>query len=321
MAKVNRESITTVTLYTGSKGRESCICKCPNCSQRTRDEQYQGTLEQAEEMFELLPNLKEVYTFGNPDVAVDTEFCNKIFHMAIEKNIMVSACTSGVGGKKTLEKLFDGILTNDVKKISFSFDSCSDLEMSIYKGILYPFEAAVAGLSWAINKGYNVGVQPTIWSSNAKDVKKLMEYFVKLGVMTFTFHIGSIEHGVHSSNHKHITKEDMASVLRQIDEVVSDNPNLKVRCPSFFNFGDSDQFHHCQNPSKANELLLFFEKEGIRATNVPIVSEFRSDVSWILGHEIDLPEIKVVNGMCPYSKKLTGGIETQCRYQSRYWNW
>lgn len=321
MAKVNRESITTVTLYTGSKGRESCICKCPNCSQRTRDEQYQGTLEQAEEMFELLPNLKEVYTFGNPDVAVDTEFCNKLFHMAIERNIKVSACTSGVGGKRTLEKLFDGISPENVKRLSFSFDSDSETGMSVYKGIKYPFETAVEGLCFAISEGYNVRVQPTIWSSNSQNVKKLMEFFIELGVTCFRFHIGSIEHGVHSPNHKHITKEELTNVLNQIDEVVSNNPYLKVRCPSFFNLGDSDQYHHCQNPSKANELLLFFEKEGIRATNVPIVSEFRSDVSWILGHEIDIPEIKVVNGICPYSKKLTGGIETQCRYQSRYWNW
>ena len=143
MAKVNRESITTVTLYTGSKGRESCICKCPNCSQRTRDEQYQGTLEQAKVMFDLLPNLKEVYTFGNPDVAIDTDFCNELFHMAIKRNIMVSACTSGVGGKRTLEKLFDGISSEKVKRLSFSFDSDSELGMSTYKGINYPFENAV----------------------------------------------------------------------------------------------------------------------------------------------------------------------------------
>ena len=321
MAKVERNKVTNVTLYTGGNGRESCYCNCPGCSQKERNQRYQGTIEQATEMLDLLPNLEELYVFGNPDVAVDTSFCNRIFRMAIERGIHVSACTSGVGGKKTLKTLLEGIPANMVNKLSFSFDSVHSEDMDIYKGIRYPFETAIEGLSWAISNGYHVRVQPTIWQSNCLKVEELMEYFIKLGVDRFRFHMGSIEHGVPSDKHNHVTVDEMKKVHSQIDNVVNRHPDIKVRCPSFFWLGDSSQYHHCQHPSEAKDLLVFFSKEGIRATITPIVAEFTSDVTWILGQEIDFPEIKIEGDMCPFSKLLTGGISSQCRYQSRLWNW
>ena len=74
------EKVEELTLYTGTYGRRRCTCSCIGCTQESygrRHKDYQGTLEKINVIVKKLPNLKNAYILGNPDVSVDTEFCNK----------------------------------------------------------------------------------------------------------------------------------------------------------------------------------------------------------------------------------------------------
>lgn len=77
---VGLEKVTDLTLYTGTYGKEKCSCNCIGCTQDgyiKGKKPYQGTIEQIKEIIKKLPNLENAYLLGNPDVSVDTEFCNK----------------------------------------------------------------------------------------------------------------------------------------------------------------------------------------------------------------------------------------------------
>ena len=135
MPIISLSNIEYVTLYTGNNGSDGCTCKCPCCSQRGRTRFYQGNLAQAIEMFEKLPNMKQLYVFGNPDVTVDTNLCHEIIKEAVKRDIHVCFSTSGVGGVYTLQKMLKDIPCELVDYVSFSFDGTTKEEMSFAKGI------------------------------------------------------------------------------------------------------------------------------------------------------------------------------------------
>ena len=89
MLQIKLSDITHVTLYTGNNSPWYCTCSCPCCSQRKREQKYQGTINQANTFFNMLPNLKQLYIFGNPDPSVDSDFCYRIIKMAIDRGIHI----------------------------------------------------------------------------------------------------------------------------------------------------------------------------------------------------------------------------------------
>ena len=274
MPVIHLDRIEYVTLYTGDNGSMHCTCKCPCCSQKGRKRHYQGTIKQALEMFEKLPNMKQLYLFGNPDVTVDPNFCNVVMKEAIKRNIHVCFSTSGIGGKTILEKVVEGIPTTMVDYISFSFDGTTKQEMSFAKGIFYPMEKALKGLEWALNNGYAVKVQPTLWSYNYKKAGEIIGFFRHEGVKWFTFHIGSLESGIFLSSHQQLTPEQINAVHEQIAKIVKKYNDIKVRCPIIYmECGINEpQKWYCMHPDRVKELMVIFAEKEIKATHVPMAS-------------------------------------------------
>lgn len=324
MAVIYLDRIEHVTLYTGNNGSAYCTCKCPCCSQKGRNRHYQGTIKQAIKMFEKLTNMKQLYLFGNPDVTVDADFCHTVIEEAVRRNIHICFSTSGVGGKKVLEKLLKGIPTEMVDYISFSFDGTTKQEMSFAKGIDYPMERALEGLEWALKKGYTVKVQPTLWSYNYTKAEEIINFFSTKGVNWFTFHIGSLETEFGLPSHRHLTPEQIKEVHNQIDKAIGkSNHTIKAKCPIIYmECGENEpQKWYCMQPEKAKKLLVIFTEKGIRATHVPMASFFNENFGFYLENDNpNIPEIPE-NGICPFGKKLSGKDDTCCRYVSKYWNY
>ncbi len=325
MSVVNLKNIENVTLYTGNNGTDYCTCKCPCCSQKGRDRHYQGTMEQANVMFEKLPNLKQLYVFGNPDVTVDTTFCSYLLNEAVKRNIHVCFSTSGVGGEKVLMKLLEGIPPEMVDYVSFSFDGTTKEEMSFSKGISYPMEKALRGVEWTIENGYIPKIQPTLWSYNFQNVERIIEFFVNKGIKWFTFHIGSLESEVYLPTHKHLTPSQVKSVHDQINKAVNKYTDIRVKCPIIYpECGEDDKGKwHCTHPKSAKALLVIFSEDGVKATHAPIAGLLEEQLFMfrLEDQNIEVPTVSESRTTCPFSKKLSGRDNTICRYVSRYWNY
>ena len=97
-------------------------------------EEYQGNLEQIQKIIEKLPNLEEAYILGNPDVSVDTEFCNLAAKEFIKRGKKVMFSTSGYNGVKVIKKLIQEIDPNNIKYISYSIDSLDNEKLQFLKG-------------------------------------------------------------------------------------------------------------------------------------------------------------------------------------------
>ena len=273
MAIFKTSEITNLTIYTGEKGKESCICKCPACSQSGSICNYQGTKEQQDELLRIFPNLKQLYILGNPDPCVDTKYCNTLSKKAIDNGSKVCYSTSGVGGVNTLKDLLDGIKPCDVDYLSFSIDSIDKEKMNLLKGIKYPFDYAIDGIKWAMNKGYKIKIQPTLWSCNYMDAYSLVDYFSKMGVDYFSFHVGSIEKA-NIPTHQHLTEEQIKNVHMNLDKI-SKIHNVHICCPVIYpSLGINDDTRwYCMHPENNRAWLVFLRRDGIYGTNTPIASE------------------------------------------------
>lgn len=324
MSFVNTNNIRYVTLYTGQQGQEACVCKCPCCTQSPKNTRYQGTEIQIDELLEGFPSLEQLYILGNPDPAVDSAFCNLVARKATKKGTHVAFSTSGAGGKKVLEKLLSGLAPEMVDYVSFSIDTVNQERMCMLKGIYYHWDYAMEGIQWAMDSGYTVKVQPTLWSSNYLDVDGIIDYFVPMGVKWFTFHIGSLESEVQLPTHRHLRASEVSLVHDHIDDAVKKYPNLKVRCPVVFpSCGEDDlSKYYCMNVHRCQELMVTFTSDGIECTHAPIASGFSSVFSFKLGEPALVPELHE-NTFCPFASRLVGnkGITTYCRFVCKTWNY
>jgi len=318
------DRVEYVSLYTGNNGSGACTCKCPCCSQKGKERRYQGTINQLFELFENLPNLKQLYIFGNPDVTVDTKFCHDVIKEAVNRNIRVCFSTSGIGGEKVLIKLLDNVPKKMIDYISFSFDAITEEEMSFMKGIKYPMKKALSGLEWAIENGYTVKIQPTLWSCNYDQAGEIITFFRNKGVKWFTFHIGSLESEINLPSHQHLSPEQIKNVHEQICEAVRNHNDIKVRCPIIYSECGNDEPNkwYCMHPERAKELLVTFTENGIEATHSPMASNYKEDLSFYINKNLpiltdSIPE----SNFCPYSYNLAKRTDTCCRYVSKYWNY
>ena len=321
MERFSTSDITNVTIYTGEKGKEYCVCKCPVCSQQGCAYNYQGTNEQQDSLFRIFPNLKQLYIFGNPDPAVDTEYCNTLSLKAIDKGSNVCYSTSGVGGIYTLERLLKDVKPENVDYISFSIDSTDKEKMNLLKGINYPYEKAIDGIKWAMDKGYKVKIQPTLWSCNYMDAYTIIDTFAKMGVDHFSFHIGSVERA-NIPTHQHLTEEQIKNVHMNIDNI-SKIHNVHISCPVIYpsvGFTDNSRWY-CMHPENNRAWLVFLRRDGIYGTNVPVMSEIDPKYTFKLeeGKDVYIEKLPV-GEYCPISKITTGNPKTLCRYIAKKWN-
>ena len=323
MPKIKLSDVTNVTLYTGDNSPWYCTCSCPCCSQRKREQHYQGEINQGNTLFNMLPNLKQLYIFGNPDPSVDTDFCHQIALMAMSKGIHVCISTSGIGGKYTYQRLLKGIPTSIVDYVSVSIDTVDEEKLCTLKGRKYSLMKSVDGINWLLSNGYNVKIQPTLWSSNFLDVEELMEYFIHIGVYWFTFHIGSLESGISLPTHGHLTSDELKNVHETIQRVVNRHKNkITVRCPIIYpELWDNDESKWYCMKEFVSEIMVTFTKKGIKGTHVPMSSLFNENLSFYFEEGRDVIELPTLEkkDICPISKELSGKSETICRYVSRYW--
>lgn len=325
MPTIKLNYVTNVTLYTGDNSPWYCTCSCPCCSQRKREQRYQGTMTQANTLFNMLPNLKQLYIFGNPDPTVDVDFCHQLMKISVSKGINVCTSTSGIGGIDFYEKLLRGIPSSIVDYVSVSIDTVDEQKLSILKGRHYSLQKSIEGIKWLLENGYIVKIQPTLWSSNFNDVEELMEYFIHIGIHWFTFHIGSLESGISLPTHQHLTIEELKNVHDTIQRVIDrhKNEHIIVRCPVIYPelWHNDDSKWYCMKSSTISELMVAFTEKGIKATNVPMASLINEEFFFYFEEgrdEIQLPTIKK-EGVCPISNELSGSSKTLCRYVSRYW--
>ena len=324
MPKIKLSNITHVTLYTGDNSPWYCTCSCPCCSQRKREQHYQGTLEQATKFFNTLPNLKQLYIFGNPDPSVDVDFCHEVMKMAMEKNINICVSTSGIGGKNIYEKLLRGISSSVVDYISVSIDTVDEHKLCILKGRHYSFQKSIKGIQWLLDNSYNVKIQPTLWSSNFQDLEELMEFFIHMGIYWFTLHIGSLESNVSLPTHRHLNVDELKSVHQTIQRVVNRHKteHIKVRCPVIFPellFEDNSKWY-CMKKN-INEIMVTFTEKGIKGTHVPMSSLINTNLAFYFEEGKDIVELPTLEkkSICPISKELSGINKTICRYVSKIW--
>ena len=318
MEQLDINKVKLIALYTGNKGYAHCPCKCPCCSQKGVAGDYQGNISQIEKLLECFTGLKQLYFFGNPDPVVDSEFCNHASKLAIEKGINVCYSTSGIGGDSMLKKLLNGISPENVDYISFSIDSVNAKKMNMLKGITFPWERAIEGITWAISNGYNVKIQPTLWFSNYMDVYSIIDYFANMGVKRFSFHVGSIETN-DLKTHNHLNYVQIKEVHEQIN-LVTKKHKVHVECPIIYRECGENNIHkwYCMNPKECYNWLVFLRKNGVFATHVPIMSEFDEKFCFDITKPIMVEKIEK-NEYCPLSEK-TAKTKTLCRYISKTWN-
>ena len=191
------KKVKVLTLYTGTYGRKKCTCSCIGCTQENygrRHEDYQGTIEQIKVIIEKLPNLEDAYILGNPDVSVDTKFCNMAAKEFVKHGKKVMFSTSGYNGIGVVKELTKGIHAKDIKYISYSVDTIENQRLKYLKGTKnISIDQIDEAIQYCINNKIKVKIQPTLWELNQDDYKDIIKHYSEYGIDWYTFHAGSFE--------------------------------------------------------------------------------------------------------------------------------
>lgn len=307
-----KTSVKSLTLYTGTHGYKGCTCKCRFCTQKFlfNVPSYQGTSEEIERIIKALPNLEDVYILGNPDISVDTEFCNHAAKMFIEADCKVMFSTSGIGGKRTMEKLLNGLPPSKVKYVSFSVDSLNKETIRFLKGVNLPLDRIEEGIEYCIQNNFPVKIQPTLWSVNQNEIESIVRYFFsKYGIKWFTFHFGSLE-TYRGTENLHVSSDNIRRIhekVKQLQQIYG----LDVKMPmNMLNKTEYRFFHenyttHCQD-KHPRDIQVWMTHKGLKASYCPIFSTVYPEDS-----VFDLEsEDKIAPGMdckmCPVQKQTLG---------------
>lgn len=289
------EKVEDLTLYTGTYGKDKCTCKCIGCTQDgviKNKEPYQGNLEQIHKIIEKLPNLKNAYLLGNPDVSVDTKFCNTAAKEFIKNGISVMFSTSGFGGIRTIKKLVTGINPEYIKYISYSVDTISEDKMHYLKGTNKISLAQIEeSIEYCIENKIPVKIQPTLWECNQEEYKDIINYFYnKFDIKWYTFHAGSFEA---LKNKKvplqHIEPIKWKEIVQNIQEIAKEK-KLKIVLPRIFLNQEEIEKEggniHTYCSNGGNGLQIWLEKEGIRCTYCPLLAEIHPEFTFGIEEEV-----------------------------------
>lgn len=263
---VGLEKVTDLTLYTGTYGKEKCSCNCIGCTQDgyiKGKKPYQGTIEQIKVIIKKLPNLENAYLLGNPDVSVDTEFCNKAAKEFIKNNINVMFSSSGFKAYSVIKKLTEGLDTKYISYMSYSIDTLDEEKMSYLKGTKkLDLKEIDKAIEFCIENGIPVKIQPTLWEINQDDYYDIIEYYYdKFGIKWFTFHAGSFES---LKNKKiplnHVKPQNWKRIVKDIEEIAKQK-NLKIVLPRIFL--NQEEMNLCQKT-----IHTYCANRGNRITNL-----------------------------------------------------
>ena len=311
MDKVNLlNKVEELTLYTGTYGRKKCTCSCIGCTQESygkKHKDYQGTIEQIKTIIQKLPNLKNAYILGNPDVSVDTEFCNKAAKEFIKHGKKVMFSTSGYNGLEVIKKLTKEIDSDKINYISYSIDTIDNSKLQYLKGNKnINIEEINKAIKYCLNKNITVKIQPTIWEINQEDYKDIIDYYSKMGIKWFTFHAGSFESLKENEIPlKHVEPRKWIEIVKEINRLAI-RKNLKIKAPKIFlkdnewkNYKENNKVY-CQNGGKG--LQIWMQENGLKATFCPVLSEVMENFTFDL--EKEEPKIlDVKNNNCTVCSK------------------
>ena len=298
MDKVNLlEGVQELTLYTGTFGRKKCTCSCIGCTQESygkKHKDYQGKLEDIKVIIKKLPNLKNAYILGNPDVSVDTEFCNKAAKEFIKAGKKVMFSTSGYDGLNVVKKLTEGLEAKDINYISYSIDTIDNKKLQYLKGNKdINIEEIDEAIKYCLDKKIVVKIQPTIWEINEDEYKEIIDKYSGMKIEWFTFHAGSFESlQGRDIPLKHVNPRKWMEIVKEINREAI-RKNLKIKAPKIFL--DNKEFEkyekenkvYCQNGGKG--LQIWMQEDGLKATFCPVLSEVMPEFTFDL--EKDAPKI------------------------------
>lgn len=279
MDKINLlEKVKMLTLYTGTFGKKMCTCSCVGCTQSSYDyKDYQGNLEQVKIINEKLQNLEDAYILGNPDVSVDTEFCNSAAKEFIKYGKKVMFSTSGYNGLEVIKKLTKDIDSKDIKYISYSIDTIDDKKLQLLKGNKnMTIQKIDEAIKYCIENNITVKIQPTLWEINQDDYKQIIEHYSKIGIKWFTFHAGSFE--VLRDKKlviNHIKPEKWREIVKKIDNIANEK-DLKIKAPRIFLDNEEHTEYqkekklYCQNGG--HNIQIWLQEDGVKATFCPILA-------------------------------------------------
>ena len=293
------DDVEELTLYTGTYGRKRCTCSCIGCTQESygrKHKDYQGNITQIKTIIEKLPNLKNAYILGNPDVSVDTKFCNEAAKEFIKSGKKVMFSTSGYNGLEVIKKLTEGIDAKDINYISYSIDTIDNEKLQFLKGTKKINLSEInKAIKYCLDKNIIVKIQPTVWQINQDDYKDIINYYSKLGIKWFTFHAGSFE-SLQGRDIKleHVTPKKWVEIVNDINKLAIRN-DLKIKIPKIFL--DNKEYDvykkenkvYCQNGGKG--IQIWMQEDGLKATFCPVLSEIVPSFTFDLEKE----EPKILN--------------------------
>lgn len=307
-----KTSVKSLTLYTGTHGYKGCTCKCRFCTQKFLFDvpSYQGTLEEVERIIKALPNLEDVYILGNPDISIDTEFCNHAAKMFIEAGCKVMFSTSGIGGKHTLEKLLEGLSPSNVRYVSFSVDSLNEDTIKFLKGVNLPLNRVEEGIAYCIQNNFPVKIQPTLWSVNQCEVESIVKYFFfKYGIKWFTFHFGSLE-TYRGTDNLHVSADDIRRIHKEAKRL-QQIYGLYVKIPmnmlnrAEYRFFLENYSTHCQD-KHPSDIQVWMTHKGLKASYCPIFSTVYPEKSVFDLESEDMIAPAINCKMCPVQRETLG---------------
>lgn len=275
-----REDIVSLTIYTGSNGKKGCICKCKGCSQEKYGRQhafYQGTIQQLYDVLYAMPNLKRAIILGNPDPLVDITYCNEISRILTQNNINVRYSTCGYDALNFVQTISEGVDPKRIDHISFSIDTIDEVKLSEMKGRFISLNGICDAIHWCNRNGIRVKIQPTLWTSNYNNSKKIMDFFINVGVNWFSFHAGSFETLPDDIEQEHVDPWEWRKLCKKLGEYCVLN-NLSLHMPLLF-LNDKEFLEYCKErgprccPSKLRNTQIWLEDGYIRTTHCPLLNE------------------------------------------------
>ena len=315
--------VESCSLFTGTYGRRGCTGNCIGCYTDMHMEHYpmyQGTVEQVYELLSVLPNLKQVYIFGNPDPSVDPEFCNETAKILQSRGIETLFVSNGVGGVEVVEKIIDGLNSSLIRGFGISIDSLDEKTNSAMRGVKISLQDIFQSIRHLKSLGINVKIFTTIWPTNVdENWKEFVDFFESRGIYTVC-RFGHAE-GV-QGRIAHVPEKKILEIRQNYGEVrlatllANDEEyeeylssyvaNKEFRCTTFDN------------------ISVYFTEGEIKATYAcPILSHVYPEYLVNI-HELKLHEFYdnlVKTGICPVSKQALGfeseTLHSICRFYKK----
>jgi len=316
-------SVEMCGLFTGTNGRRGCTGNCAGCYVGTIEEDhpmYQGNIEQTKELLELLPNLKRVLIFGNPDPSVDPEFCNETAKLLQNKGIQVLFISNGVGGVETVKKVIDGLDTSLIFEFGFSIDTLDEKKNSAMRGVKLSLENTLYSMEYLKGLGVKTKTSFTIWPANMdENWSEYVKYFESRGI--------NVDHGfgcIQASQGRvhHVPEEKILEIRKAYTDMKL--ATILANDKEYETYMSGYVANNKLKCTTLKNITAYFTNGGIKATYLcTILSTIYPkylvnirDLHSIIPSEFHEDTIKT--GYCPASKQALGfesaSLHPVCRY-------